>query len=142
MRTALLLILVCSLAACAPRPVADPDALNVTVELARTDEGYQPPVFLWNAPIAARLTVARGGTVVWEVAEGDRQGPDGVPRRGPLTPPLSYGSTFSPGETEATPRVLVQPTSLQPGVLYNVTVVGYDGATSTTTFSVQVPFAF
>ena len=84
----------------------------------------------------------RGGRVAVEDAEGDRQGPDGVPRRGPLTPPLSYGSTFSPGETEATPRVLVQPTSLQPGVLYNVTVVGYDGATSTTTFSVQVPFAF
>ena len=140
MRAALLLVLVGSFIGC--RPPLQADTLNVTVERALTDEGYQPPVFRWDAPVAARLTVSRGRLVVWDVAEGDRQGPDGRARRGPLLPPLTYGTAFSENEVGAVPRTLVPPSSLEPGVVYSVTVVGYDGATGKATFSVQAPFSF
>jgi hypothetical protein len=116
----------------------------VIVERARTEPGYQPPVFRWSAPVAARVTVFRGTgaqrVVVWEVAEGDRTGPDGRARRGPLTPPLPYGTPFQ-ADAQA-PRVIVAPASLRPDVFYTVEVVGYDGATGAASFSVQAPFAF
>lgn len=111
---------------------------GVRVELARVDGAFHAPVFRWDAPVAARVTVRRGTTVVWEVAEGDASGLRGSLRRGPLTPPLTYGVSFA-GATAPAPRTLVAPQALLPRRLYDVTVIGYDGAVFQGRFSVQAP---
>ena len=119
------------LAGCASAPPYEP---GVRVELALTDEGHQPPVFRWDAPVAARVTVTRGRETVWELAEADRAG-----RRVPITPPLAYGTRFQgpTGPRAPTPRVLVAPEPLLPGRSYRVTVVGYDGTVFEGRFIVQ-----
>lgn len=106
-----------------------PEANRVRVELAQTDLGIQPPVFRWDAPIAARVTVQRGRTVVWEIAENDRPG-----QRGPILSPLTYGTAVS---ASSTLRVLVPPEPLLPGRVYTVTVIGYDGTVFESPFSVN-----
>lgn len=138
MRPALLALALLT-AGCASAPPEPPRP--VRVELALTDEGYQPPVFRWDAPVAARVTVTRGSTVLWDVAEGDETAPDGHVFRGPITPPLVYGDAFD--ETVGRPpRVLEGPRTLRPGGPYTVVVIGYDGARFEGRFSVQAPFEF
>ena len=142
MRPLLLLALAITVLGCSSTPPsAPPHEPGVHVELAMDDGDVQPPLFRWEAPFAARVTVYRGTgaqrTVVWEVAEGDRQGPDGRARRGPILPPLVYGTAFSPNAAGATPRVLVPPAPLQPRTVYSVTVISYDGSVHEGTFSVQ-----
>lgn len=124
-------VAVLALAGCASAPA---DAPGVRVELALTDAGYAPPVFRWDAPVAARVTVTRGRETVWEIAEADQPG-----RRVPITPPLAYGVRFQgpTGPRAPTPRVLVEPEPLRPGRSYRVTVVGYDGAVYEGRFLVQ-----
>jgi len=133
-----ILVGVLALVGCGSTP--PPYEPGVRVELARTESGYQPPVFRWDAPIAARVTVRRGTTVMWEVADGDTATESGL-RRGPITPPLVYGAAFEapPG---AAPRVLVPARALHPGGLYTVTVLGYDGTVFEGRFSVQTTFPF
>lgn len=106
-----------------------PEANRVRVELAQSDRGVQPPVFRWDAPVAARVTVKRGRTVVWEIAENDQPG-----QRGPILPPLMYGTTVS---VSSRLRVLVSPEALLPQRVYSVTVIGYDGTVFDGTFSVN-----
>lgn len=132
MRAALLAALAALTASgCASSPPYEP---GVRVELALTDAGHQPPVFRWDAPVAARVTVTRGRETVWEIAEADRPG-----QRVPITPPLAYGVRFqsAAGPRSPTPRVLVEPEPLLPGRSYEVTVVGYDGAVYEGRFAVQ-----
>lgn len=127
----LLAALAIAVGGCASSP---PYVPGVRVELALTDEGHQPPVFRWDAPVAARVTVTRGRETVWEIAEADQPG-----RRVPITPPLVYGVRFQgpTGPRAPTPRVLVEPETLLPGRSYAVTVVGYDGAVFEGRFTVQ-----
>ena len=132
MRSVLLAALAAATASgCASSPPYEP---GVRVELALTDEGVQPPVFQWDAPVAARVTVARGRETVWEIAEADRPG-----QRVPITSPLTYGTHFQgpTGPRAAPPRVLVAPEPLLPGRSYDVTVIGYDGAVYEGRFIVQ-----
>lgn len=133
MRTVTLAALAVVVGACGSTP--DPYEPGVRVETALVDGAIQPPVFRWDAPVAARVTVRRGSTVVWEVADGDVSGPGGT-RRGPLTPPLVYGRAPA-ASGAAAPRVIVPPADLLPGRVYSVTVVGYDGAVFEGRFSVQ-----
>ncbi|GAB5535497.1 MAG: hypothetical protein Rubg2KO_17460 [Rubricoccaceae bacterium] len=106
-----------------------PHEPGVRVELAKTDLGVQPPVFRWDAPVAARVTVQRGPTVVWEIAEADQPG-----QRGPILSPLTYGTAVS---ASSRLRVLVPPEPLLPQRVYSVTVIGYDGTVFEGTFSVN-----
>lgn len=132
MRAALLLAAFgLAAAGCSSTPPYEP---GVRVELALVDGEFRPPVFRWDAPVAARVTVRRGRTVVWEVAEGDGTGPSGGVRRAPLLPPLAYGAPFA---ATPAPRVIVPPATLLPGRLYDVTVIGYDGAVFEGRFTVQ-----
>ncbi|MEM6327802.1 MAG: hypothetical protein AAF791_11850 [Bacteroidota bacterium] len=131
-------VLVCAallvVAGCSSTP--PPDTPGVRVELARTEAGYQPPVFRWDAPVAARVIVRRGRTVVWEVAENDKPG-----QRVPLTPPLTYGASFD-DPAGSSPRTLISPSTLMPRAVYDVTVIGYDGAVFEGRFSVQDTISF
>lgn len=99
---------------------------GVRVEVARVEGQIQPPVFRWNAPIAARVTVQRGRTVVWEIAEDDQ--------RGPILSPHTYGTAAS---ASSRLRVLVPPEPLLPQRLYTITIIGYDGTVFEGTFSVN-----
>jgi len=102
---------------------------GVRVELAQTDLGVQPPVFRWDAPVAAHVTVQRGSTVVWEIAESDQPG-----QRGPILSPLTYGTAVS---ASSRLRVLIPPEPLLPQRVYSVTVIGYDGTVYNGQFSVN-----
>ncbi|MEO0557968.1 MAG: hypothetical protein AAF170_07275 [Bacteroidota bacterium] len=106
-----------------------PAAPGLRVELAKTDAGVLPPVFHWDAPVAARVTVQRGSTVIWELAENDQPG-----QRGPILSPLTYGTAIS---ASSRLRVLVPPERLLPQRVYSVTVIGYDGTVFEGTFSVS-----
>ncbi len=90
MRAALLALLALALGACGSTP--EPYAPGVRVVVALVDGEVRPPVFRWDAPVASRVTVRRGETVVWEIAEGDVSGPSGGVRRGPIVPPLASGT--------------------------------------------------
>ncbi|MEM1055323.1 MAG: hypothetical protein AAGI52_07340 [Bacteroidota bacterium] len=129
--------LLLAVAGCGSTPPPDPP--GVRVELALTETGYLPPVFRWDAPVAARVIVRRGRTVLWEVAENDQPG-----QRVPLTPPLTYGASFQgpTGPRAPTPRTLVSPSTLTPRAVYDVTVIGYDGAVFEGRFSVQDTISF
>lgn len=117
--------------ASAPPEAVPPD---VRVEVALVDGEVQPPVFRWDAPVVARVTVRRGSTVVWEVAEGDTS--SGSQRRGPIVPPLTYGEPYD-RHLGPRPRVLVPPAALTPRTVYSVSVVGYDGTVYEGRFSVN-----
>ena len=71
MRAALLALLAVLVGACSSTPEPEPFAPGVLVEVALVDGAVQPPVFRWDAPVAARVIVQRGRTTVWEIAEGD-----------------------------------------------------------------------
>ena len=107
---------------------------GVRVEVARGDGAGQPPGFRWDAPVAARVTVQRGSTVVWEIAEGDTS--EGGQRRGPIVPPLAYGKSQE-RHLAPHPRVLVPPAPLTPRTVYTISVVGYDGTVYSGRFSVN-----
>ena len=128
-----LLIAALLLGGCASAP---PEAAppGVRVEVVQADGAVQPPVFRWDAPVAARVTVLRGPTVVWEVAEGDTS--HGAQRRGPIVPPLTYGERYG-RHLGPRPRVLVPPAALTPRTVYTVSVVGYDGTVYRGRFSVN-----
>jgi len=137
MRAALLCLAVVAVGCASAAP--EPTAPGVHVELALVNGEVRPPVFRWDAPVASRVTVLRGRTVVWEVSEADANAGGSV-RRGPLTPPLVYGDAFG-DRTGPQPRVLVAPAVLLPGRVYTVSVVGYDGTVFQGRFSVQAEIA-
>lgn len=134
MRTGLLVLVAVLVAGCGSS--TPPYAPGVRVEVALIDGAVQPPVFRWDAPVAARVTVQRGRTTVWEVADGDSQASDGGTQRGPIPSPLTYGESYD-RHLGPRPHVVVQPAALSPRTVYRVTVVGYDGAVYEGRFSVN-----
>lgn len=117
---------------CGSTPPETPSEPGVRVEVSLVGGEVQPPVFQWDAPVAARVTVRRGRTVVWEVAEGDVPG-----QRAPILPPLVYGTRGGVVGGPPAPRTLVEAQALLPRTVYDVTVVGYDGVVFVGRFSVQ-----
>lgn len=136
MRALALAALAVVVGACGSTPPEAPYEPGVRVELALVDGEHQPPVFRWDAPVARSVTVRRGDTVIWEIAEGDVQAPDGGLRRGPIPMPLIYGQAWH-GATGPAPRTLASAEPLLPQRSYSVTVVGYDGAVFEGRFTVQ-----